>query len=254
MAVTNNVALQFDGQNDKLASEAGLAMGFANLWTISFWIKPTLYVPQAAQDSHHVLFHLKGATHRGEILIWGSKLEGAAQEEEIHIELYDSLGKRLRVTRFNKVQKRNEWRQFSCTWDGTNLIAYDQGLLVTDHVTSVSSNGSMNEPTGGRSLRVGGLIEDTQPSLAAWSGIIGHIGIWDTDLGPDQIGTIISGGFNSDLLTSSGLYTSNANLQHYWKPGDDFPNVGFDYAGNINLASGTNATATGINNVVTDQP
>ncbi len=254
MAVTNTVALQFDGLENRLEGEANQAMGFANLWTICFWLKPTLYAPQAAQDDHHALFHLKGTTRRGEILIWGAKLENAAQEEEIHVELWDEFGKRLRVTRFNTIQKRNEWRHFSCVWNGTNLIAYDQGLPVTDQFTSISGDAGMSEPTGGRSLRVGDLLEDTGPSLAAWSGILGHIGIWNDELGPTEFGPLVSGGFSFDLLADSGLYTSSANLVHYWKPGDDFPNVGYDYAGNINLASGTNATATGINSVVLDQP
>jgi hypothetical protein len=254
MTVTNTVALQLNGVDERLES-LSLPMGFANLWTMSFWLKPTQFLPEPLSTDHKVLAHLRGTTRRGEVLIWGARIEGAKYEEEIYVELGDSNGARLRIIRFNTVQKRNEWRNFSCVWDGTSLIAYDQGLLIQDMLVIQSGgNDTMNEPAGGRILRVGDLIEDTGPSLAAWSGIVGHIGVWNTDIQPNEFGALISGGFGYDLLTNSGTYSSSANLVHWWKPGDDFPNVGRDYAGEVSLTSGTNATATGINNVITDNP
>jgi hypothetical protein len=254
MTVTNTVALQLNGVDERLES-LSLPMGFANLWTMSFWLKPTQFIEEPVSTDHKVLAHLRGSTRRGEVLIWGARIEGAKYEEEIYVELGDSVGARLRIIRFNTVQKRNEWRNFSCVWDGTSLIAYDQGLLIEDMLVIQSGgNDVMDDPAGGRILRVGDLIEDTGPSLAAWSGIVGHIGVWNTDIQPNEFGALISGGFGYDLLTNSGTYSSSANLVHWWKPGDDFPNVGRDYAGEVSLTSGTNATATGINNVITDFP
>lgn len=253
MAVTNTVALRFNGVDERLENDVNQVLGFANLWTMSFWLRPIADIPEEAIASHHALLHIRGTTSRGEILMWGAKIEGSKYDEEIYVELWNGQGQRLRVTRFNSVQKRNEWRNFSCVWDGTNLIAYDQGLLVQDPTVIISGNGSQIEPTGGRSIRVGDRFGNS-PSLAAWSGILGHIAVWDTDLGAGEFGPIISGGFGFDLTTNSGTYTSSANLVHYWKPGDDFPFVGQDYAGGLDIASGTNATATGIGNVVTDQP
>ena len=254
MTVTNIVALQLNGEDEFLES-LSLPMGFANLWTMSFWLKPTQFLPEPLSSNHRVLAHLRASTRRGEVLIWGARIEGAKYEEEIYVELGDSNGARMRIIRFNSVQKRNEWRNFSCVWDGTSLIAYDQGLLIQDMLVIQSGgNDTMDDPAGGRILRVGGLIEDTGPSLASWSGIVGHIGVWNTEIQPNEFGTLISGGFGFDLLTNSGTYTSSATLVHWWKPGDDFPNVGRDYAGDVILTSGTNATATGINNVITDNP
>lgn len=252
MAVTNTVALQFNGADERLENDINQTLGFANLWTISMWLRPIADIPEDADADHHVLMHIRGNTARGEILIWGAKIEGT-REEEIYVELGNDLGRRLRVTRFNVIQKRNEWRHFSCVWDGTNLIAYDQGLLVNDTTLLISGTGSQIEPTGGRSIRVGDHF-NTGPSLAAWSGILGHTAIWNTNLGATEFGPIVSGGFGFDLTTNSGIYTSSANLVHYWKPGDDFPFVGQDFTGGLDIASGTNATATGIGNVVNDIP
>lgn len=254
MTVTNTVSLLINGVDERLESES-LPMGFANLWTMSFWIKPTQFLPEPVSSNHRVLAHLRGTTRRGEVLIWGARIEGSKNEEEIHVEIGDSDGARLRIIRFNTVQKRNQWRNFSCVWDGTNLIAYDQGLLISDQfLVQSGGNGVMDEPAGGRILRVGDLIEDTGPILTGWSGIVGHIGIWNTALAPAEYGAVISGGFGFDLLTNSGTYTSGASLKHWWKPGDDFPNVGRDYAGEVTLTSGAGATATGVNNVITDYP
>lgn len=253
MAVTNDVALQFNGVDERLENSTNQSLGFANSWTISLWLRPIADIPEEAIASHHCLMHIRGTNSRGEILIWGAKIEGSKYDEEIYVELWGNLGQRLRVTRFNSVQKRNEWRHFSCVWDGTNLIAYDQGLLVQDPTVLISGNGSQIEPPDGRSIRVGDCF-GTGPSLAAWSGILGHITVWDTDLGAGEFGPIVSGGFGFNAAANSGAYTSSANLVHYWKPGDDFPFVGQDFVGNLDIASGTNATATGINNVVLDTP
>lgn len=255
MTVTNTVALQLNGVDEQLESVITDLWGIENVWTMSFWLKPSQFLPEPLSSHHRCLAHLRGTTKRGEILVWGARIEGSKYEEEIYVEIYDSLGQRARIIRFNVVQKRNEWRNFSCTWDGTSLTGYDQGLPVQD-ISVVFSGGDnvTTSPAEGRRFRVGSLIEDTGPLLAGWSGTIGHTAIWNTPLGPEEFGPVVSGGFSFDLKANSGAYTSSANLQHWYKPGDDFPDVGQDYAGAITLTSGTNATATGINNVITDFP
>jgi hypothetical protein len=251
---TNTAALQLNGTDEILESEPNKVLEIENEWTIGMWTKPGLYIPQEVGSDNRVLFHLRGTNNRSAILAWGSKLEGSKHEEEIHVETWDQWGKRLPVYRFNSILKRDEWKHFACTWDGTSLLAYDQGELVTDQFSFLSHSGAMNEPTGGRTLRVGGLFENTGPSLAAWSGILGHKGIWDVALAPEEFGPIVSGGFGFNLKANSGSYVSSARLKHYYRPGDSYPNVGRDYVGFVDIASGTGATATGVNNVVIDQP
>jgi hypothetical protein len=255
MTVTNDKALAINGVDEQLETIITDLWGIENVYTFSFWIKPSQFFPEPLSGDHRCLAHLRGTTRRGEILVWGARIEGAKYEEEIYVELYDSLGQRARIFRFNTVQKRNEWRHFSFTWDGTSLIGYDQGSPVQD-VAVVFSGGDnvLTSPAEGRRFRVGSLIEDTGPLLAGWSGTIGHTAVWNTPLAPEELGVVVSGGFGLNLQANSGAYVSSANLAHWYKPGDNFPDVGQDYAGAISLTSGTNATATGINNVITDFP
>ena len=271
MSILTNVSLQFDGKNEHLENAFRQTMGIANLWTITIWIKPK-ETPSVFDLSGQPLFkpdgkgllHIKGLTHHNEVLIWGDRIKDSVNEEFIVVENWNADGSRVRVTRFNMAQKRQEWRLFSCAWNGSNLIAWDNGIRLTDVHETVSGTGSfiMEDPTmSGRSraLRLGVAytgspftLED--PRLVSWSGLIGPIGVWNTVLGDLELGAIASGTFAYDLSSNSGTYTSSGSLTHWWRLGADSAYIGKDYApagGNINI--GVDATVTGTN-IVVDSP
>ena len=206
------------------------------------------------------LFHIKGVTHHNEVLIWGDRIEDSTTEEFIVVENWDNANNRVRITRFNMAQKRQEWRNFSCAWDGTNLIAWDNGIELTDRFT-LSGTGSaiMADPTASgrqRSVRIAAAYSGISQSLdgprvITYSGLLGPIGMWNEVLDALELGEIASGTFGFDLTTDSGTYTSSANLQHWWRLGADTGAIGADYQGNIDV--GVDATVTGTN-IVVDSP
>lgn len=53
-------------------------------------------------------------------------------------------------------------------------------------------------------------------SSSSHGGIIFNHGNWDTILSADEIASLYAAGINHDLRTSTGNYTSTANLQGYW--------------------------------------
>jgi len=216
--------------------------------------------PQFKPDGK-AFFHLKGVTHRNEVLIWGERIENSTNEEYIFVENWDDTAKRIRITRFNMAQKRQEWRNFSCAWNGENLIAWDNGIELPDISETLSGTGSfvMEDPTASgrlRSVRIAAAYSGISasldgPRIVTYSGLMGPIGMWDEVLDATELGEIASGTFGFDLTTDSGTYTSSANLQHYWRLGADSADIGADYAGDINV--GVDSTVTGVN-IVVDSP
>jgi len=270
MPVLTNVSLQFDGKNEYLENAFRQAMGVANLWTITIWMKPFEVSnvfdsegrPQFKPDGR-ALFHLKGLSHRNEVLVWGERIGDSTHEEFIMVENWDESADRIRITRFNMAQKRKEWRLFSCAWDGSNLIAWDNGLEITDFSETLSGTGSfiMSDTTVSgrqRSTRIAvaytGVAQSLDgPRVVAYSGLLGPIGVWDEVLDGLELGEIASGTFGLDLTTDSGTYASSATLQHWWRLGADTSDIGKDYAVTGNIDVGVDATVTGIN-IVVDSP
>lgn len=270
MPILTNVSLRFNGVNEYLENIIRQAMGIANLWTITIWMKPlevlSLFDSEGRQlfrPDGRTLVHFKGKTHRNEILIWGDRIENATTEEFIVVENWDQKAGRIRFTRFNMAQKRQEWRLFSCAWDGSNLIAWDNGLEIMDFSQTLSGVGSFSQgdPTDSgiaRSIRLGAAYSGTAqdlsgPRLVAYSGFLGPVGVWDNVLTSEELGAIVSGTFGFDLSTNSGTYISSANNQHWWRLGADDTDIGFDYAtvGNINIGDDATVSAT---NIIVDSP
>ena len=268
MVILTNVSLQFDGNDEYLENAFRQTQGIANLWTITIWMKPletsSVFDPISGQPKFKpdgkALLHIKGVTHHNEVLIWGERIENSTNEEYIFVENWDNTNRRIRITRFNLAQKRQEWRNFSCAWDGTNLIAWDNGLVLTDLSETLSGTGSfiMEDPTTSgrlRSVRIAAAYSGISasldgPRIVAYSGFLGPIGVWGEALDAVELGEIASGTFGFDLATNSGTYSSSADLQHWWRLGADSADIGKDYAPAGNIDVGVNATVTGINIVV----
>jgi hypothetical protein len=262
--------LQFNGVDEYLENTVRQALGVANLWTISLWMKPfqtdsvfDVEGRQLFRPDGKALLHLKGLAHKNEILIWGDRVEDSVHEEFIVVENWDDRHNRLRITRFNLVQKRQEWRQFSCAWDGTSLVAWDNGQEVTDYSGTFSGAGSytMLDPSSseeGRSVRIAaaysGIANSLDgPRIVAYSGLLGPVGVWDDLLTGAELRAINSGTFGTDLSTNSGTYTSSANLAHWWRLGADAADIGADYVGTGQIDVAVSATVDA-GNIVVDSP
>lgn len=82
-----------------------------------------------------------------------------------------------------------------------------------------------------------------------------EIAIWNSTLSDPEITAIYNGGLSPiDLRSNSGNYTSSANLQHYWRMGDNDGGSGTtitDLAGSSNGAL-INTTGTSTSGIVAD--
>lgn len=264
MAVLTNVSLRFKGVDAYLENTVRQSLGFGNLWTISLWLKPFEDLPREklTQINHRTLLHLKGAAHKNEILIWADRITDTSPDV-IHVENWNCRGERVRITRFNMAQQRNEWRNFSVFWDGTNLIGWDNAIEISDTHETLSGTGGflMEDPvaSAGRSVRIGaaysGIAAAVELPLSTWSGLMGPVAIWNTGVTDQELGVVVSGNFGLDLATNSGTYTSSANLVHWWRVGADSADIGADYATTVTgINVGDAATISGTNEIVVDSP
>ncbi len=271
MPILTNVSLQFDGKNEYLENALRQVQGVANLWTITIWMKPletlSLFDSEGRQlfrPDGKTLLHIKGKSHHNEILVWGDRIENSVTEEFIVVENWDNTGRRIRITRFNMAQLRKEWRNFSCAWDGSNLIAWDNGIELTDISETLSGTGGsfiMEDPTSSgrfRSVRIAaaysGLATNLDgPRIITYSGLLGPVGMWGEVVDAPELREIASGTFGFDLTTDSGTYSSSADLKHWWRLGAEAGDLGKDYAIANTIDVGVDATVTGTN-IVVDSP
>ena len=254
MAISNSVSLEFKGLDAYLEDALRQTMGIANLWTIGIWIKPFEDQPDPFSLDNKALLHLQNAVRKNEILIWADRITNTDQDT-IHVELWDKNGELFRVSRFNMTQQRTEWNHFSIYWSGENLVAWDNGLQVTDFHEVLSNSGIMEDSE--RSIRLGAAYSGTsthpQIPLSTWSGLLGASTMWDTAVIGAELGEVVSGTFGFDLLVNSGTYTSSADLQHWWRLGQDDTDVGAD-SGNAGLLFDVNADGVNASGVVIDAP
>jgi hypothetical protein len=89
------------------------------------------------------------------------------------------------------------------------------------------------------------------PRIITYSGLLGPIGVWNDVLDATELVEIASGTFGFDLTTNSGVYTSSANLAHWWRLGADDADIGKDYAGSINVGDDAMISTS---NIVVDSP
>ncbi len=266
-----DVSLEFDGKKQYLSNLTGQALGIEDQWTVNIWFKPFETVARFDAEGNQLfrpdgkaILHFKGVSHQNEVLIWGDRVENSRDQEFIVVENWNSRALRIRLTRFNFAQKHKEWRMFSCTWNGQNLIGYNNGIKLPDYSETVSGSGNfiMLDPAEaselGRGVNIAahssGIAQSlNDPYLVAYSGLMGPVTVWNTALDASQLGEVVSGTFGFAPATNSGTYTSSANLKHHWRLGASESNVGFDYvsSGDINIS--TDATITGTN-IVSDVP
>ena len=103
------------------------------------------------------------------------------------------------------------WYHFALTWNAaTNTVTlYVDGVAEGSQTTNtVQTSGVAN------SSQIGARTDENVNTFL--DGRLDNVAVWDTILGPAEISEIESGGWNFDLTTDSGNYTSSASLVSWW--------------------------------------
>ena len=240
------MAVEFDGKNQYLSRTANLSsLGISNTWTLGFWSK------LGDNKEHSVLLSIGGKPGANTIHVSTTALPAEVPlrgkpPSELRVLIKDSDGTTIKQYAWPDWFLTEQWDYTAIQWDGADLNAFKNGVLTTTGVAFIDSTGTMTDTA--RPVFYGSTISG---SFATFSGLGGHFGIWDSILGAAELATITSGGFSANLTAASGSYVSQANLQHYYKPGDNPSSLGQDFVGTLHLVKQHNLDS---NNVIEDQP
>lgn len=220
----------------------GTKLNIENVWTLGFWVKPKSNKEHATTLSAGTKdgkdgFRISLTPLPAETQVHGKR------PAELRALIKDSDGTTIKHYGWGGWYQTEVWTHTFLQWDGIELTAYKDALLTTTGVVFVNVTGSMGAGDG-RRIHYGSAIAG---QFAAFSGTLGHFGMWDTILGPEELGTVVSGGFAADLTVASGSYASQGSLQHYWKPGEDSTSLGKDF-----ISTGTPFDLTKQRNLTTD--
>ena len=240
------MAVEFDGKGQYLGiSGSSSPLSIANTWTLGFWAKP------GSNKEHAVLFSAGGRSGDNTIHVSTTALPSEVilrgkPPSELRVLIKDSDGTTIKQYGWPDWFLTEQWDHTAVEWDGSDLNAFKNGVLTTTGVAFTTYTGTMTDTA--RPVFYGSTISG---SFATFSGLGGHFGIWDSILGAAELATITSGGFSANLTVASGSYVSQANLQHYYKPGDNTGSLGQDFVGTLHLTKQHNLDS---NNVIEDQP
>ena len=197
----------------------------ANEWTLGFWVKPKAFKEFGA------IFSVGEIDKENTIIISTTPVSSTAEvTSELRVLIKGSEGTIIKHYGWGRWFQTDTWTHTFLQWDGTDLTANLNALVATTGVALTDASGNMSDVPA-RKIFYGTTAAG---ELASFSGTIGHFGMWGSLLDPSEFGTVVSGGFEIDLTTSSGSYVSQDSLQHYWKPGEDPVSIGKDF-----VASGT---------------
>lgn len=226
-----------------------LNLRIADAWTLGFWTKP------GANKEHATIFSVGDKDGKNEIRVSTTSVPVETpilgkRPAELRVLIKDFEGTTIKQYGWGDWFQTEVWTHTFLQWNGLDLIAYKNAFLTTTGVVLVDVSGAMGDSPA-RKIFYGSTAAG---NFATYSGIMGHFGMWDEILDLAELETVVSGGFASDLTVASGSYTSQGNLQHYWKPGDDNTNLGKDFTTSgtpLDLDKQRNLTT---DNIISDAP
>jgi hypothetical protein len=224
--------------NEKLAYETALDVGFANVFTHSVWWKPiatppTCYIMEFVQSA--------GTANR---IVW------FYVNEDFRVYLYDSAGANFKQYGWGTgLISTNAWNLTTITWNGTDLLSYNNGAAAGAPTKTIDDAGTMTATN--RFVRLGGGNAGNY-----MSGDYHSAGIWNSVLSLNEHIALYNSGSGStvDWANNSGNYVSSSNLQHWWRCGFDAADIGKDYGAGTSIdvmVDNDNITA---DDIVADYP
>jgi len=240
------VALILDGKGQYMGTPEPDALDIGDTWTLGIWSRPL------DNPEHATVFSTAAPRDlRNEINISSTPISTPAGSLEVdnaslRVIIKDENGTTIKHISWSDYFQYDQWTHVFLQWDGTELNAFKNGAVTVTGSAFVNSSGTMADSPD-RFTYYGAAVGPYAP----FSGSIGHLALWDTILAEEEFGTVVSGAFDIDLLTSTGTYVSSASLKHWWQPGQDQSDIGRDYAGSLGLDK---LQRIDIDNVLPDEP
>ena len=235
-SLMGNCAIFDDTAN--LATSTALPLGLANSWTISAWIKPN---DLSAGIQYPVFVGPPQAGLSADEITW--QIDADDAQKPLILQVTGPAGTVLQRVRYNNLLAEGEWQHITMVWFDNFITMYYNGGFVAP-VVDTTNAGTMLDSS--RFVELGGSDEVLAASAGlAFTGKISHVGMWDSALNENEARTVASLGHGLDLRYNKNEYVSGANLQHYYKLGEDTFLKGRDF---MNTMRGTNVRSMTVEN------
>ena len=229
------------------ATEVDIGIGMDGAWSILAWVRSTdnsSSLTSMLVDIGHSAFNSANAIelHRG------------SSASSFHVVTFDVNGATHKVRNFDSFFPLNTWIQIIVTWNGTDLLIYKNGSLVSpdSQVNFTRTLGSSD-----RRMSLGGNRYADMNTPGSLEGSYYTFAMWNVALAAAEIIDVYNYGDGPSLELSSdfGSYVSSSNLLHWWRLGFDSNDIGKDY-GNHTALIDVMADAVGIDSsdIVNDYP
>ena len=213
-------SIEFNGVNEAMRDLSQVAVGIANVWSISIWMRRRSDAQGLGSNNTILQIFGSGPPNRSRIFVRGN---GQLGNDPIEVEITTSGGANLKRFSWNSTTfPFDVWFQLIAIWDGTNLTMYKDGVLVAQDVTTNNSSGSMADNT--RLIQIG-----QNGGVQPFSGFIHSFALWNADVSAAALKIYNEGVASTrDLSVDVESYTFSANLQHWWRLGQDPDVLGKD--------------------------
>jgi hypothetical protein len=218
VAVIDDKAISFDGNEWTKNKAAGDLLGIANEWSIQVNYNPYF------NSLNSYLVSIQHATNQNQIAILD---DGAAATEHYEVVTRNSAGGQIKTYEWNHTIVTGTNISVIATWDGTNLKFYIDGVDQGEaDAKTVDNSGTMSD-----SLRTVAFANLGTSDFADLGANMHSVSIWNVALTQAEITSLQNGGApeNLDNRFATGNYAKQDNLMHYWRLGLDPNRMGRDY-------------------------
>lgn len=214
------ISLDFDGTFEGMFNTTSQAIGVANAWTFSQWVKSDV-------SDEQVLWNIRPPSAGNESRILGSKLSTNA----LRVFWSDTSASPAVEADWNSFFTNDVWHHIAVTWNGTTLVVYRDG--VDQGAPDVgSATPSLTMADDNRTVTL--CAAQNQAASVSLQGPCSQVALWRVALSSAAITDIYNGGAPNqlDLTKNFGAnYSSAADLAHWWRLGhEDSPDLGKDFA------------------------
>ena len=212
-----NTSMDFDGVpgGDEMANNSPVSIGIADEWSIMFWMKRSSDSPGLTSARSFFTMKKTGNINRIECISIGN-LAG----DPLAISLNDSDGVEFRRVRYFSNFPYDVWFQAIFSWDGTDVVAYDNGVVAAPTLAT-NSPGTMTDTT--RPVLIGA---NTPMVGGHWIGKMHSIAIWNTLITSSVATEFFNEGEGNTFDLSKASFSEN--LQHWWRLGQVVADLGRD--------------------------
>jgi len=233
-------SIEFNGVDEQMESSTA-TLGIANVWSIMVWMRRRGDANGLA--NRNTILFLDGDPSNSLSISSRGDLTG----DPMRIRFTESTGLIL-LRDFDFTQGTflpfDQWAQVILTWDGTDFTVYGDGVATTP-TSSGFNAGSMTDTT--RTVTIG----ENPNAPFPLSGFVHSVAIWDADI-TSAVAEIYNGGTASTFNLRTASF--NANLQHWWRLGQDTTDLGKDSGKGTLIDVDENSTNITSDDIVSESP